>query len=310
MTEIPAPQTRYCYVPYGGRVEEHDRLGIARKIRTGDIDGATHLAIAGTDEWQPAASFPELARYFELVAARPDTSAGAIAVPAPPRNVESMGQRILAGLVYPIAGGQIITLVALSVLSIIPLISILTTLASTVIVLDIVRRSADGHTKMSTWIDTSNPAEMFRLYFRVFFVTLVSLAPLVAATIWAILAMYGGTVSPVTAMMVLIVAAVFAAIYYPACLATVAVWDNVVSALNPFYIFRVIDIVGVDYFVVILIWFVANLAIGFTRFFSPLSMIPIVGSVFSAFLSLYVLFYASHLLGWAVYRHAPELGWE
>jgi hypothetical protein len=310
MTEIPAPQTRYCYVPYGGGVEEHDRLGIAQKIRRGDIDGATQLAVAGTEQWRPAASYPELVRYFELVAARPDTSVAAVALPAHARNIESMGHRIVAGLAYPIAGGQIVTLVALSALSIVPLISLLATLASTVIVLDIVRRSGDGHAKMSTWIDTSNPAEMFRLYFRVLFVTLVSLAPLIAATIWAILAMYGGTVSPVTAMLVLIVAAVFAAIYYPACLATVAVWDNVVSALNPAYIFRVIDIVGVDYFIVILIWFAANLVIGFMRIFSPLAMIPIVGSVFSAFLSLYVLFYASHLLGWAVYRHAPELGWD
>src|SRR4029078_9392991 len=200
----------------------HSPLGNAMSIRAGDIGGATHRASAGTDEWQPAASFPELARYFELVAARPDTSAGAIAVPAQARNVESMGQRILAGLVYPIAGGQIITLAALSVLRIIPLFSILATLASTVIVLDIVRRSADGHTKMSTWIDTSNPAEMFRLYFRVFFVTLVSLAPLIAATIWAILAMYGGTVSPVTAMMVLIVAAGLARVYHTGSLANVA----------------------------------------------------------------------------------------
>jgi len=310
MTEISAPQTRYRYVPYGGSVEEHDRFGIAQKIRRGDIDDATQLAVAGTDQWQPAASFPELARYFELVAARPDSSARAGAVAAPPRNVESMGRRIVAGLAYPIAGGQIVTLVGLSLLSIVPLVSLLATLASTVIVLDIVRRSADGHTKMSTWIDTSNPAVMFRLYFRVLFVTLVSLAPLIAAAIWAILAMYGGAASPVTAMLVLIVAAVFGAIYYPACLATVAVWDNVVSALNPVYIFRVIDIAGVDYFIVILIWFAVNLVIGFLRIFSPLSAIPIVGSVFSAFLSLYALFYASHLLGWAVYRHAPELGWE
>lgn len=310
MSETTVPQTRYRYVPYGGSVEEHDRFTIAQKIRKGDIDAATQLALSGTDQWEPAASYPELARYFELVAARPDTSRGPIAMPAPARNVESMGQRIVGGLAYPIAGGQIVTLVALSVLSIFPLISLLATLASTVIVLDIVRRSADGHTKMSSWIDTSNPGEMFRLYIRVLFVTLVSLAPLIAATGWAILAMFGGTVSPVTAVLVLIVAAVFGAIYYPACLATVAVWDNVLSALNPFYIFRVIDITGVDYFIVILIWFGANLVIGFMRIFSPLSMIPIVGAVFSAFLSLYVLFYASHLLGWAVYRHAPELGWD
>ena len=310
MSETTVPQIRYRYVPYGGSVEEHDRFSIAQRIRKGDIDGATQLAVAGSDDWQPAASYPELARYFELVAARPDTSAGSAAAPAPVRDIESMGQRIVVGLGYPIDGGQIVTLIALSVLSILPFISLFATLASTVIVLDIVRRSADGARKMSSWIDTSNPGHMLRLYLRVLFVTLVSLAPLIAASGWAVLAMYGGTVSPVTAVLVLIAAAVFGAIYYPACLATVAVWDNVLSSLNPFYVFRVIDIIGVDYFVVISIWFVANLVIGFMKIFSPLSMIPIVGAAFSAFLSLYVLFYASHLLGWAVYRHSSELGWD
>ena len=307
MSETTVPQTRYRYVPYGGSVEEHDRFAIAQKIRKGDIDSATQIAVAGSDHWQPAASYPELARYFELVATRPDTAA---ALPAPARNVESMGQRIVGGLAYPIAGGQIVTLIALSALSILPFISLFATLASTVIMLDIVRRSADGATKMSSWIDTSDPGHMIRLYLRVLFVTIVSLAPLIAASGWAVLAMFAGTASPVTTVLVLIVAAVFGAIYYPACLATVAVWDNVLSALNPFYVFRVIDIIGVDYFVVISIWFVANLVMGFMKIFSPLSMIPFVGAAFSAFLSLYVLFYASHLLGWAVYRHSSELGWD
>lgn len=38
--------------------------------------------------------------------------------------------------------------------------------------------------------------------------------------------------------------------------------------------------------------------------------LSLVGSILSSMISLWVMFYASHLLGYAVYRHAPELGWE
>jgi hypothetical protein len=88
--------------------------------------------------------------------------------------------------------------------------------------------------------------------------------------------------------------------------------DNVLSALNPVYVFRVISLIGRDYFIVIGAWFVATLATFVMRFssFAVLSWIPFVGPIFSSALSLWVLFYASHLLGYAVYRHAPELGWE
>jgi hypothetical protein len=44
--------------------------------------------------------------------------------------------------------------------------------------------------------------------------------------------------------------------------------------------------------------------------FSPFAAIPIAGPIFSAALSFWGLFYVSHLLGYAVYRHASELGWE
>ena len=310
MSETPVTRTRYRYVPYGGSVEEHDRFAIAQKIRHGDIDGSTQLAVVGSDLWKAAASYPELARYFELAAARPAASAVYAAAPAKPRTVESMGDRIVRGLGYPIAGGHVATVIVLAILSIFPFISIFATLTSTVIALDVVRKSADGRTKMPAWIETSTVWEMVRLYLRVLFVTLVSLAPLIIVGGWALMGMVRGAVSLAFFALVLLAAAAFAAIYYPACLATVAVWDNVISALSPAYVFRVIGIIGGDYFIVVAMWFIASALSGFLRLFSPLSLIPIVGGAFSAFLSLYVLFYASHLLGYAVYRHAPELGWE
>lgn len=104
----------------------------------------------------------------------------------------------------------------------------------------------------------------------------------------------------------------FAAFYYPACLATAAVWDNVLSALNPDYVRRVIATMGSDYVIVVAMWFVANVIGMIIRLplFATVSALPLLGSMFGSFISLWVLFYASHLLGYAVYRHAPELGWE
>jgi hypothetical protein len=119
-------------------------------------------------------------------------------------------------------------------------------------------------------------------------------------------------VTGATAVVGVIAGLAFAILYYPACLATIAVWDNVVSALNPVYVARVIRTIGIDYFLVIGVWFVATVITTLLTFpaFSPLAAIPIVGGVVSSALSLWVLFYASHLLGYAVYRHSPELGWE
>ena len=103
-----------------------------------------------------------------------------------------------------------------------------------------------------------------------------------------------------------------AAVYYPACLATIAIWDSAIAALNPIYVFAVIKKTGADYFVVVGMWFLATAVTTLFKMpqISPLARLPIVGSVFATFLSLWVLFYASHLLGYAIYRHAPELGWE
>jgi len=302
------PQSRYRFVPYGGGVEELDRLAVRDRIRSGDIEGHTELAPAGTEQWRPAASFPELARYFELAAAGSRVSGKYVVMPSKPREVQSMADRLVRGLVYPLDGGQVLTLLGLALVSILPFFGWIGSAAAAVIMLDVVRKSADGKTKMPAMVDTSNIGELIRIYVRVLLVTLISLAPVVAALAFAIVTRS----KPVVMLAAMAVGAALAAIYYPACLATVAVWDNVISALNPAYVFRVINRIGGDYFIVIGAWFLATLGTFVLRFttFAVLSWIPIVGPVINSMVSFWVLFYASHLLGYAVYRHAPELGWE
>lgn len=314
--ETPAsekPAQKYRLAMYGGGIEELDRFGLRDRIRSGEVGELTELALAGTDEWRPASSYPELKRYLDIAA----TSGQRLAAPPgtapkPPRTLQPMGQRILHGITYPLAGGEIITLLGLSILNIIPFVSILSTLASTLIMITIIRRSADGYTRMPPLTDMSNIPEMIRLYLRVLFVTLVSLAPVLVVLGYSVYALILGKLAIPFAVAGLVVALAVAAIYYPACLATIAVWDDMLSALNPVYVFRVISLIGADYFIVIGMWFVATLVSSVARFpqISPLASIPIVGGIMGAFLSYWALFYASHLLGFAVYRHAEELGWD
>lgn len=118
---------RYKYVPYGGGVEELDRFGVRDRIRAGDIVAESELAVAGTDDWRAAVSYPELARYFELAAAKPRTMPGVPVKVAPPRLVQPMGQRVVQGLLYPLAGGEAFLLIGLSILAALPIVGILAT---------------------------------------------------------------------------------------------------------------------------------------------------------------------------------------
>lgn len=302
-----AVEQRYRIVLYGGGVEEVDRFGIRDRIRSGDVTGETQVSLLRSDEWQPAASFAEFSRYFELAATATLRPAADIATPK--RNVESMSSRIVSGLMYPVAGGEVFMLIGLAVLSAIPVIGILATFASTLIMVEIVRASANGKTKFPI-VDTSQAWDLVHTWLRVMFVTLVSLLPLLAFAGYALKGVLTGEMSGAMAMSGVVIALAFAAAYYPACLVTIAVWDNVLDSLNPRYISLVIRRIGSDYFVVIAMWFVATAASAFLSAVSPLKMIPLVGGILSSVLSLWALFYVSHLLGYAVYRHERDLGWE
>lgn len=311
MSDLPAtPQSRYRIAVYGGGFEELDRFAVRDRIRNGEITEYTELALVPTDEWQAASAFPELSRYFLMAASAPRAQPG-FAAPKPPKVMETMGQRVTRGILYPIAGGEAVMLVLLAVLNAVPVISILATLASTVMMVDIVRTSADGRTKMPL-IDTSQAWQLLRTYFRVLFVTIVSLLPTYLFGGWAMMAVLTRSVSVSLALVGLLVTLAIAALYYPACLATVAVWDNIVASLNPVYVVRVIRTIGSDYFIVVGMWFVAT-SISFvlsSSIFSPFAHIPFVGGILSGAIAYWALFYVSHLLGYAAYRHAAELGWE
>jgi hypothetical protein len=310
VTGVPAQ--RYKLAMYGGGIEELDRFGVRDRIRSGEITAGTELAFSQTDVWNAAASYPELQRYFEMAAVTTRQSLTERSeVRAEARPVESMRQRLLNGLVYPVGGGEVILLLGLAVLSAIPLIGILGTLASTLMMVEIVRTSAEGRTKLPL-IDTSQIWQLVRTYLRVLFVTVVSLLPVLIFGIYAIGRVLTRQMSMSTAVFGVVTGLAFSAVYYPACLATVAVWDSVLDSLNPMYIARLIRRIGGDYFLVIGVWFVASFVTTLlsSPFVSPFAMIPLVGGVLARALSLWSLFYVSHLLGYAVYRHAQELGWK
>lgn len=296
---------------YGGGFEELDRFAVRDRIRTGEITEQTELALVPTDEWRAASAFPELSRYFLMAASSTRVQPGFAAAPKAPKAMETMGERVVRGLLYPVAGGEAIVLVFLAILNVIPIISIVATLASTVMMVDIVRTSADGRTKMPL-IDTSQAWQLLRTYFRVLFVTIVSLLPTYLFGGWALMGVFTRSMTIPLALLGLAVTLAIAALYYPACLATIAVWDNVIASLNPVYVVRVIRTIGSDYFIVVGIWFVAT-SVSFVvslPVFSPFARIPFIGGILSSAISYWVLFYVSHLLGYAAYRHAAELGWE
>jgi hypothetical protein len=290
---------------YGGGIDELDKFQLRDRIRAGEVMRQTEIALKGSEDWKAADSFPELARYFDLVTLKP---AATFTPAAKVRDVRPMSERVLNGLTYPIAGGEVLMLIALAVLSIVPFVGWIGSLAGTVIMVSIVRSSADGKLKMPM-VDTSDVVDMFRVWLRVVFITLVALAPVFVFAAFLVRAVLTRSISYGTAVLGTGVALIFSALYYPACLATVAVWDNIIASLNPAYIVKVIRIIGADYFIVIGIWFAATFGTALLMR-SPLAMIPLVGTLMRSILSNWALFYASHLLGYAVYRHAGELGWE
>lgn len=313
MTETGgAAAQRYRRVMWGGGVEDLDRFGVRDLIRSGEITAETELAPHGSDDWRPASLFPEFGRYFEMAAVSARvTSPGTLVQPSKPRVVEPMLTRVVNGLLYPIAGGEVFMLVGLAILSLIPILSLLVPFASTLIMVEIVRTSADGRTKMPI-VDTSQAWQLVRTYLRVLFVTVVSLLPMIVFSLWAFGQVLAQRISIPAALLGMVVCLAVAAVYYPACLATVAVWDNILDSLNPVYVARVIRRIGADYFIVIAIWFVSTVATAVlsSPMVSPFAWIPIIGGMIGTMLSMWALFYVSHLLGYAVYRHSPELGWE
>lgn len=153
MTETPAQ--RYKRVLYGGGVEELDRFGVRDAIRAGDLTADSELALAGSDDWRAVATFPEFGRYLEIAAAGADRAYSNPLIPAKaPRVVLPMRDRVVNGLLYPLQGGEAVMLIGLAIVRVIPMISFVATLAATLIMVEIIRASAEGRTKLPM-VDTT-----------------------------------------------------------------------------------------------------------------------------------------------------------
>jgi hypothetical protein len=312
-SDPPAPE-RYRLALYGGGTEEVDKFALRDRIRRGELDGKTVVARVGSDDWRPMSDYPELRRYLEMAtAARPaPASPGAKPSLAPP--AEPMLERAVKGAAYPLSIGGFLTILGLLLLSILPLIGLLAIPATSVYVLSIVRRSASGEKNFPDWSDADDVWETIALWLRTVAVSIIALWPVIAWTLF-----WFATTSRKTETDALVrlgvgagVAFLVSMVYYPACLATVAVWDSVLDSLNPSYVFRVIRTVGGDYLFVIVMWVVATgaavaVSIPLRLFFGD---IPIVGHLPSRLPGLWAQFYTAHLLGWAVHRHSTDLGWD
>ena len=264
----------------------------------------------GTRDYRPASEYPELTRWLSMAAERRRI----VYIRPVATTAETMVQRALQGLAYPIRGGALGTVIGLAILSVIPVLSLLAVPLASFYVVAAVRESARGEKALPAWVDSSDLMEVLKVWLKTVLVSLVALFPVIG---WiAFWYLGGGDRSGPEALVSLFVGLAVAGLvsfgYYPACLATVAVWDSVVDSLNPAYIYRVIRTIGSDYAIfltaTILSW-AAGMGLRLL-FGSLLDGVPFIGAIPGHMASLWASLYAAHLLGWAVHRNQHDLGWE
>ena len=301
--EQPNPsETRRYRAWIAGRPSEPLTLAeIRQKIRSGEITSETDVSAESGDEWGPASAHPDMFREFLSSPAQKAraTSAG----PA----IEPMRTRAFAALSYGFRGHGLFAVFGVAAFLLIPGFGLLANLYLPGLLLTVVRHSARGEKEMPGWSDYESSGHL-EAAIRSLAVTLISLLPVIA---WYAVGISGsglaGLFTPAF-LAGLAVALLVTQIYYPACLATLAVWDSILDSLNPSYVLRVLRHLGSDY-----VWVVAAfLVAGGLRFFAGLLPfvfgIPLLGPFTANFLSIAAAVSAAHLLGWAIHRHAEDLG--
>lgn len=115
-----------------------------------------------------------------------------------------------------------------------------------------------------------------------------------------------GTVSGVS--LLLLLALLWKVAYTPVALIVAALSKNVMSVLNPLIGVDTIRRMGPVYWHVLLIYTGLTMTeLGIGKIFG---MIPIVGDIGMAFVKAYIAIAVGCALGLAVYKKAPELGWD
>ena len=292
----PSAQPEILYQIAGDGREKLNVIGLRDRIRRGELHPTDQIAIAGTEDWKAASEYPALTRYFNLV----KPSAPVAGAPAGP--MESMGSRILVGLGYPFSGPIAIGLIvaALAAGFFMPLLSFVISLVASIYALTVIRTSSEGRTSAPSFSDTGGPLDWIVGFLRIIAVTLISIWPLFLAAFIQ--------VSGLAGLLKFVVAGIVVILYYPACLASIAIWKSLKMALSVQQIFRFIGTLGADYYAVIGMWFVSFMIIGMeTSVLGRMLSMPALVSAINAIGTVYLSLYASHLLGWAVYRHRDTI---
>jgi hypothetical protein len=204
-------------------------------------------------------------------------------------------------------------LVVLSLLQLIPIVGALFFVgtAAWIWILAIIRESARGEATMPSDV-ASDLGELFETGFKVLLVSLVTLLPVIGLLAWGIWSEGTVILADIAFRFALAAAGIVSLLYYPASLATVAVWEHALPALNPFHVARVIRIMRADYAIAVALGAAGVCAASLlVRLASPvLGALPFIGSAAAFFVSTWAAFWAAHLPGWAVHRHVNELGWN
>lgn len=312
------PRAEVGYIVAGEGREVFTRFQIRDRIREGQISPATELAMQGSEDYRPASSFPELQRYFALAtpgggAASPTSvAAGEVWRPTAPAvvpasQIPSVATRLGPGLVYPFTGIGWIFILVVALFGVMnPIMNLIGGLFTAVYGLAVIRQSSEGSTRMPPLSAVGGPLTFIVSFLKVVVVSLISAWPVIVAVFLTM-------VLPCAAMLILAGAAIVMILYYPAALATLARYNSIKIALTPSQIFSFMNILGLDYVIALLSFFIV-LAIGFVVSFGATMAVgamkgsaEMLGFILGAF-ATWAGFYFYHLLGWGMHRHRAELG--
>jgi hypothetical protein len=227
-------------------------------------------------------------------------------VNGPAAAPETMVQRVIAGIIYPVKGFEIVGPLVIAFLSVLPWgLGLIAPPIAAVYILTIVRASVRGSARMPS-VETD---DIVAAFVRAIVLLLIALLPVVAWLGFWYWTTSGAPSSPDSIRRLvpgLVWTGLLVWLYLPAALVTAAVWDSV----DPRLVFKVIAL-GSDYWIACVVGGIALLLATFIGVqFARWSGLWTFGRMFRTFLQVWASFYLAHLVGYAVYRHAKELGWD
>lgn len=294
----PATRPEMSYRIAGEGRDLFTRAQLRDRIRNGELTGENELAPEGSEDYRPASTFPELARYFSLVsapaAALPEGFAAAVAPSEP------ISGRVVAAVLYPFTGIGWIILVVAAVLQSVPFGTLIAAAFTLVYTLAIIRTSSHGSTTMPPLSELGGAGQFFTSLLKAIGVVIGSAWPIILAI--PLTFVLRSSALPFIAGFVIL-------IYLPAAMAALAKWNSLVLALTPSSIFRMISTLGTDYLFAI-VMMLASMGIVLTGGVALARLMAGSQLAAEAILTFFwyaATFYAYHLIGWGMYRHQDEL---